>query len=76
MTRHGLDAPDVLTEGEWKVEGGIQVWVEYEGPHPLCGTDSGYTRHRRQLKEDACGECLTAHRVAEHKRSQRRRGVS
>lgn len=42
----------------------------------LCGTDGGYFRHRRTLKEDACEACKLAHRVAEQIRRQNRNGVS
>lgn len=41
-------------------------------PPAKCGTDAGYYRHRRILKEDACDECKLAHRVA-GKRPQYRR---
>ena len=39
----------------------------------LCGTESGYSRHRRQLKEPACDACKLAHSMAEKMRAQRRR---
>jgi len=38
----------------------------------LCGTDGGYYRHRRTLKEAACEACKLAHRVAEAERVSRR----
>ncbi|HZN71413.1 MAG TPA: hypothetical protein VFC00_06990 [Micromonosporaceae bacterium] len=38
-----------------------------------CGTDSGYYRHRRQLKEPACDKCLRAHAAATAARSTGRR---
>lgn len=38
----------------------------------LCGTDSGYYRHRRKFKERACDACKLAHRVAERARKERR----
>lgn len=76
-THYSSDAaPDVLTNGAWQVQAGVRVWVPNDGPHPACGTESGYYRHRRQLDESACGECLTAHRVAERARSRRRQAVS
>lgn len=37
-----------------------------------CGTDGGYYRHRRTLKEDACDACKLAHRVYEAQRKQDR----
>lgn len=37
-----------------------------------CGTDGGYYRHRRTLKEPACTDCKAAHRVAEAARQARR----
>lgn len=40
-------------------------------PAALCGTDSGYYRHRRTLKEPACQECLDAHREYEEARKAR-----
>lgn len=36
----------------------------------LCGTDGGYYRHRRTLKERACEACKLAHRVAERNREE------
>lgn len=30
-----------------------------------CGTDSGYYRHRRILREEACDDCKAAHAAAE-----------
>jgi hypothetical protein len=33
-----------------------------------CGTESGYTRHLRTLKEPACAACLAAHSAANQKR--------
>lgn len=36
-----------------------------------CGTDSGYYRHRKTLKEPACDACKLAHRVYEAQRRQR-----
>lgn len=42
----------------------------------LCGTDSGYFRHRRRLSEAACPSCLIAHRVAERERARKRRNLS
>jgi len=33
-----------------------------------CGTESGYQRHRRILKEPACPACLAAHSAAERAR--------
>lgn len=37
-----------------------------------CGTDSGYSRHRRHM-EDPCDDCAEAHRTANRLRDQRRR---
>lgn len=39
---------------------------------PDCGTDGGYYRHLRTLKEPACQGCLAAHRQAERKRKAKR----
>jgi hypothetical protein len=39
----------------------------------LCGTPSGYYRHRRTLAEPACEDCLRAHRQAERDRARRRK---
>lgn len=41
-------------------------------PVAECGTDGGYFRHRRTLKEDACPACKLAHRMAERDRAERR----
>lgn len=41
-------------------------------PRAECGTDGGYYRHRRTLKEPACEACKLAHRVAERERAERR----
>lgn len=38
-----------------------------------CGTDGGYYRHRRTLKEKPCNACKTAHSQAERDRAVRRR---
>lgn len=37
-----------------------------------CGSDSGYYRHLRELKEPACPGCLEAHRDAERRRKAAR----
>jgi hypothetical protein len=42
-------------------------------PVAECGTDGGYYRHRRTLREPACEECKAAHRIAEQIRALRRR---
>ncbi len=42
----------------------------------LCGTPSGYYRHRRALAEPACEDCLRAHRQAERERAKRRKEAS
>lgn len=34
-----------------------------------CGTESGYHRHRRSLKEEACEECREAHSIYESRRN-------
>ncbi len=39
----------------------------------MCGTPSGYYRHRRTLQEPACEECKAAHRIAEAIRVEKRR---
>lgn len=39
----------------------------------LCGTDSGYFRHRRQLHEPPCDACRLAHAAAEKARATARR---
>jgi hypothetical protein len=38
-----------------------------------CGTDAGYYRHIRTLREPACEGCLLAHRRYERQRSARKR---
>ena len=40
-------------------------------PPAKCGTDGGYYRHVRTLREPACRECLDAHRDYEARRSGR-----
>lgn len=42
----------------------------------LCGTDSGYYKHRRKHKETACEACKLAHRVAERTRRDKREGIA
>lgn len=42
-------------------------------PVAQCGTDGGYYRHRRTLKEPACDACKLAHRVTEAQRQARRK---
>lgn len=37
-----------------------------------CGTDSGYYRHLRQLKDTPCADCRAAHSVAEVARLKRK----
>jgi hypothetical protein len=37
----------------------------------VCGTDSGYHKHLRRLKEPACEPCRIAHAEAERARYQR-----
>jgi hypothetical protein len=39
----------------------------------VCGTDSGYYKHRRRLKEPACDPCRIAHAEAERDRAARAR---
>ena len=39
----------------------------------ICGTDSGYHRHLRRLKEPACEACKIAHSEAEKGRAARAR---
>lgn len=39
----------------------------------VCGTDGGYHRHRRILKEPACEACKMAHRIAEAERVHKHR---
>jgi hypothetical protein len=41
-------------------------------PLAVCGTDTGYYRHRRTLQEPACDACKLAHRVYEAERRTRR----
>lgn len=38
----------------------------------VCGTDSGYFRHRRKLNEPPCYECTRAHAAAERDRVARK----
>jgi hypothetical protein len=37
-----------------------------------CGTDSGYYRHLRRLKQPACPACLAAHAAVTRERAARR----
>lgn len=39
----------------------------------MCGTDSGYYRHIRRLKQPACQACLVAHRIATRERERRKK---
>ena len=39
----------------------------------LCGTEGGYYRHVRTLRQPACDACKLAHREAERERSERRK---
>lgn len=39
----------------------------------ICGTDSGYYKHIRRLKESACEPCRMAHAEAERDRAARAR---
>lgn len=60
-----------LTGGEWVNDRGVQRWVLLADSQPsgaACGTDSGYFRHRRFLREKACGDCRAAHAEAERRR--------
>lgn len=53
----------------------IEAGIRYRKRHRLiaqCGTDGGYYRHRRTLREPACEECKAAHRIAEAMRARRR----
>lgn len=49
--------------------------MNHEGPKrvpdPLCGTESGYTRHRRR-GETTCDDCRRAHARGEQQRAMRR----
>lgn len=38
----------------------------------VCGSDAGYYRHLRTLKEPACDACKLAHRVYEAERAARK----
>lgn len=40
-----------------------------------CGTDAGYYRHKRSLREDACDACKAAHSAAEKRRKDARRAM-
>lgn len=42
-------------------------------PPAACGTDAGYTRHRKTLHDDPCTACKAAHSAAEAARARRRR---
>ena len=42
-------------------------------PPARCGTDAGYYRHRRTLKEQACPACCQAHADATRLRAAARR---
>lgn len=45
-----------------------------KGP-AICGTDSGYYRHLRKLKQPACPACLVAHAVVTRERASRAAAV-
>lgn len=40
-------------------------------PPARCGTDGGYYRHRRTLREEACTACQEAHAATERDRRRR-----
>ena len=42
-------------------------------PVALCGTEGGYYRHVRTLRQPACTACKLAHSAAERERSERRK---
>lgn len=50
---------------DWTPEPLIEHKPRKRGKGPAdCGTDAGYYRHRRTLKEPACDACKTAHSAA------------
>ena len=40
--------------------------------HPECGSETGYTYHRRKYGTPTCEPCKQAHATAERRRKQRR----
>ncbi len=48
---------------------------ETRRPVAECGTDSGYYRHKRIEKKDACPACKAAHTAAESARVAKHRKV-
>ena len=81
---HALGGGEWVPDGK-----GVLRWVWDEGkppeePEPLrhrpaplliakCGTDGGYYRHIRTLREKACDDCLEGHRVADRERAANNR---
>jgi hypothetical protein len=69
-----------LDGGQWVREGLVWRWHDNGQPrddgrdefgrfvgHTECGTDAGYSRHRRR-GETICDDCRTAHRTAQRQR--------
>ena len=75
-----MQSADALTEGRWVLAGYIWRWCgekrqQITDAHPAkCGTDAGYYRHRRKLREDACSDCKAAHTSAERRRKTKNLG--
>ncbi|HEX3932847.1 MAG TPA: hypothetical protein VHW64_19305 [Nocardioides sp.] len=57
MNGDGLSAPHALTEGEWKLQGCVRVWVTADRPSLLTPLTvkarlRGYNQWRRGLRND------------------------
>lgn len=59
-----------MPEGTWA--GQLVGGKKLIRPQANCGTDSGYSHHRRR-GEEACEDCCEARRMAERSRAARRR---
>lgn len=65
-TDHGIWAGTTPRQRRGMVRG------RRRAPVAECGTDAGYYRHVRKLKERACDECRAAHCVATSERTRKR----
>lgn len=50
-----------------------RIGIRPKAPVAKCGTDGGYYRHRRTLKEAPCDACRAAHSKATREREQRKK---
>ena len=69
-----------INNGHWHIQGEWLMFLIHPGrrhkkgrrPIAQCGTDGGYFRHLRTLKQPACPECCEAHARANREQSWRR----